>query len=1170
MTCRSCGVENRPGRKFCAECGAQLAVACPACGTANEPGERFCGECGARLDGVAARPPVAAEAATAERRLVSVLFADLVGFTTLSEQRDSEEVREFLSRYFETARRTVDRFGGTIEKFIGDAVMAVWGTPVAHEDDAERAVRAALDLVPSVAALGADAGAEALGIRAAVLTGEAAVNLDADGQGMVAGDLVNAASRVQSLAAPGTVLVGEATRRSSEAAIAYEDAGTHELKGKAEPIQLWRALRVVANRRGEGRASALEAPFVGRDAELRLVKDLFHSAADERRARLVSVVGLAGVGKSRLSWEFQKYIDGLVEEVWWHRGRCLAYGEGVAFWALAEMVRMRAAIAEEEAPASAVEKLRRSLEDHVPEAEERMWLEPRLAQLLGLAEHEAAGREDLFAAWRLFFERLAQQSPTVLVFEDLQWADTALLEFVEYLLEWSRRHPLFVLTLARPELADRHPSWGAGRRDFTSLFLEPLPGEAMDELLRGLVPGLPDELRERIRERAEGIPLYAVETVRMLLDRGLLERDDGTYRPTAAIETLEVPETLHALIAARLDDLTADERRALSDAAVLGKSFTTRALSALGGFGESELEPLLDSLVRKEILVLQRDPRSPERGQYSFLQALVQKVAHDTLSRRERKARHLAAAEFFEQHWGAEEEEIVEVVAAHYVDAYESDRDAEDASAIKGKARQHLRRAGERAASLGASAEAQRYFDQAATLADDPVDQAQLLDLAGQTAHDAGALDDAISRLRQAVELFEANGRTHAAARASSHLGSALFFHGQIEAAVEHMEQSYKVLAADEADEDLAALAAELARLHFFSGDYDRSSERIETALETAERLWLPQRLSSALQTKSFLLQSRGRIEEAFALQLHALKLAVENDKPDAASRAYINLSHELYSLDRYEEAHELNLEGRALSRKLGNRVNEGYFVHHLCGDHFAAGDWDEALALSDEYATSDVRIARATVLFPNALIHVNRGDLAAARAGIDSWDPQAADLQERAHYDMARAVVLLGEGRPEEAVEAGEAAFGWIKGVHTFAKFGFVAAVEAALALDDAERADRLLGRVRATPPGLTPPFMRAHAARFEAALASRRGEHDVAEPSLEAATRIFRDLGFPFYVGVTLVEHAEWLLDQGRAAETESLLAEPRSIFERLKARPWLERVERAAAPQAEAATP
>jgi class 3 adenylate cyclase len=350
-TCSNCGAENPATQKFCGECGTALAANCSSCGATNPPGQRFCGECGSAL---AADVPAATRAAVgaaqtapvAERRLVSVLFADLVGFTTLSEARDAEEVRELLSRYFESCKRLISLYGGTVEKFIGDAAMAVWGAPTAQEDDAERAVRAALDLVAMVAALGQELGARELAARAGVLTGEAAVTLGAEGEGMVAGDLVNSASRIQSAAEPGHVLVGERTRRATEAAIAYEAAGSHELKGKAEPVPLFRALRVIGSRGGALRSEGLEPPFVGRERELRLVKELFHASAEEKKANLVSVVGIGGIGKSRLSWEFEKYVDGLIEDVWWHRGRCLAYGEGVAYWALAEMVRMRCGIVE--------------------------------------------------------------------------------------------------------------------------------------------------------------------------------------------------------------------------------------------------------------------------------------------------------------------------------------------------------------------------------------------------------------------------------------------------------------------------------------------------------------------------------------------------------------------------------------------------------------------------------------------------------------------------------------------------------------------------------------------------------------------------------------------------------------------------------------------------------
>jgi len=525
MICSSCGAENRAGRKFCAQCGASLLAGCPSCGAVNEPGERFCGECGAALEpGAGAARPSSLDgtnAPTAERRLISVLFADLVGFTALSETKDSEEVRDLLTRYFETARKTIARYGGTVEKFIGDAVMAVWGTPTAQEDDAERAVRAALDLTEAVTALGSEVGAPELRVRAGVMTGEAAVALDAEGQGMVAGDLVNTASRVQSLAAAGTVLVGEATRRATEAAVVYEEAGSHQVKGKAEPVSVWRAVRVVAARRGALKSTGLEPSFVGRDREFRLVKDLYHASADQGSAHLVSIIGAAGMGKSRLSWEFFKYLDGLAANTFWHRGACLSYGEGVTYWALAEMVRMRAGMEEGEEPSVALAKLQQMLEQHVPEPEERRMVEPRLSHLLGLEVSTVRDREDLFSAWRLFFERLAEKDPTVMVFEDMQWADTALLDFIGYLMEWSKNHSLFVVTLARPELFDRHPDWGSGRRNLTSIFLEPLSDLDTDQLLSGLVPGLPDSTRATIRDRAVGVLFFAVERVYTLVDRVL-------------------------------------------------------------------------------------------------------------------------------------------------------------------------------------------------------------------------------------------------------------------------------------------------------------------------------------------------------------------------------------------------------------------------------------------------------------------------------------------------------------------------------------------------------------------------------------------------------------------------------------------------------------------------
>jgi class 3 adenylate cyclase len=545
MTCRGCGTENRPGRKFCVQCGGSLESACPTCGSAIEPGDRFCGECGGTIVAGGAPGRAASSAALphiSERRLVSVLFADLVGFTTLSEHRDPEEVRDLLSRYFDRCRTLIERYGGTVEKFIGDAVMAVWGTPVAHEDDAERAVRAGLALTQAVTALGQEVGMPGLRVRAGVLTGRAAVELGDESEGMVLGDTVNTASRLQSIANPGTVMVDDVTRRASEAAIAFEDAGLHQVKGREQPVHAWTALRVVAGAGGARRGAGLEALFVERDRELEVVIESSEASAANARAGLVTVIGEAGFGKSRLLWEFFKYIAGIGPTRWWHQGRCLSYGEGVGYWAVAEMVRARAGILEEEDPASARAKLHAVVEKHVPDERERRLIEPRLAHLLGLEQRTATEAADLFSGWRLFFERMAQTNPVILAFEDLQWAD---------LLEWSAEFPIsgllefidyfFILALGRGEVEPRRADWG------TVVRLGPLRSTAMRTLLDSVVPGLPEELISRILERAEGVPLYAVETVRMLLDRGILTQDGQRYLVSGPIADLEVPETLQRL-----------------------------------------------------------------------------------------------------------------------------------------------------------------------------------------------------------------------------------------------------------------------------------------------------------------------------------------------------------------------------------------------------------------------------------------------------------------------------------------------------------------------------------------------------------------------------------------------------------------------------------------------
>ena len=1163
LLCPSCGTANEAGRKFCGECGTALALACASCGAANAPGVKFCGECGTPLGTTTASVSAApASAPAAERRLVSVLFADLVGYTALSEGRDFEDMRDLQTRYFDTARTVIERYGGTVEKFIGDAVMAIWGAPVAREDDAERAVRAALDLVDAVATMAGGSGSPELRLRAGVLTGEAAVTIGAEGQGMVTGDLVNTASRIQAAATPGTVLVGDTTHRATEAAVAYSAAGERALKGKAEPVQLWQALRVIANRGGEGRSVGLESPFVGRERELRLAKELFHATVDQKSARLLSIVGAAGMGKSRLSWEFEKYLDGLVDTVYWHRGRCLAYGEGVAYWALADMVRMRARITEDEPADTAIPKLSEAIAEAVEDAEERAFIEPRLQHLLGLTERVAPDREDLFSAWRLFVERMAQQDPVVIVFEDIHWADAALLEFVEALLERSRSHPIFVLTLARPDLIDRHPGWGARVRSFTSVTLDPLDDEAIDALLRGLVPGIDQDAVERIRERAEGVPFYAVETVRMLLDRGLLEPGQAGYRVTGDLSSLQVPETLQTLIAARLDALDVDERVLLQDASVLGRTFNARGLAALAGGDEASLRPLLDDLVRKELLYLDSDPFSPERGQYGFLQALVQRVAYETLSRRDRKAKHLGAARYLSESAGIEPDEIAEVIAAHYLDAFRADEDAEDSEAIRANACGWLERAAERATSLAAAEEAQRAFEAAAELADGPSECARLIERAGDMARMGNRMNDAERLFARARELYTEAGDTHGAARTAVGIARALFFHGRTEEAIQLGEEAYSVLAGEELDQDGAKLAAELARLHYFVGDLDTAMARIESALPVAERTRDMSLLAFGLTTKA-LVYTADRPHESLALVQAARRIALDHDLVFDALRATNNLMVQLDRLDRGEDVRPLMEDALELARRRGDRQWIDVLTASMITEYVLIGRWDEAELMAQDYEPFTLDITSVAA-------HVDLTELAWHRGLEDEsrhWLERASaagnpsDRRWQPNLLAQRRIGRIVEGRLDEALATTAEEIGETleqREQDIFIANALRAAASLAPLVEDRSPTEHALAAVKDAFGVDAPRSVTATTARLEGVLAKLRGDHGDAAESFGVALAAARSLDYVPWVAEILVDYATSLIADQRREDAQPLLAEAREIAERLRWARLLERLE------------
>jgi class 3 adenylate cyclase/tetratricopeptide (TPR) repeat protein len=1112
------------------------------------PGARFCAECGAALTPSAPPEPASAPEPVSQRRLVSVLFADLVGYTTLSEHRDPEEVRELLSRYFDRCRTLIERYGGTIEKFIGDAVMAVWGTPVAREDDAERAVRAGLALTQAVALLGAEVGIPELRVRAGVLTGQAAVEVGAEGEGMVLGDTVNTASRLQSLADPGTVLVDDVTRRASEAAIAYEEAGVHEVKGREQPVHAWTALRVVAGTGGARRRAGLEAPLVGRDRELALIIESFEAAASEGRARLVSVVGEAGAGKSRLVWEFFKYIDGIEKVVRWHQGRCLAYGEGVAYWALAEMVRARAGIVEEEDAASARRKLRATVEEHVPDERERRLVEPRLAHLLGLEQRTASDRADLFSGWRLFFERIAAHEPVVLVFEDLQWADSGLLDFIDYLLEWSAEFPLFILALGRPELMAARPEWEA------SLTLEPLSDDAMGELLGGLVPGLPEELDAQIRTRSEGVPLYAVETVRMLLDRGLVAQDGARYVVTGDVRDLEVPETLQALVAARLDNLDVSERALLQDASVIGQSFTPATLAAVAERPRAEVERVLDSLVAKQVLAFIDEPLSAERGQYVFLQGLVRTIALGTLSRRDRKARHLDVARHLQETWGEDAGDIAEVLASHYLDAVQADPDAPDAEAIRASACQTLADAGRRALSLALGPEARRHFERAAELATEPETQGRLLREAGTAGHLSGDHEDAVGLFSAAADLLRTAAMDREAAQVDGRAAQSLRELGRWDEAWDRIERAYAAVDDGSDDEAVAELGSAKSALAFMRGDLELALAEADAALQIADGRRLGSVLAMALITKANALAELGRPTESTALLTHAVKLAVEQDLSDVVGRAYYNLADNVMAQGRFAEAEEMLTRGLERARRRGDRPDERRLLAQRLIALTALGRWDELLSDANQLVAhaDDIWSAQTGVTMPVVL--AARGDA----SGLEALRRQliAGGWSAVAHaHSVARAVIERETTGGREAVaEACEAARELLHGGTSEMPPVFAEAIDCAFAAGDMARVEELLATVDGLKPAQLIPLLDAEATRARARLAAYRGELETADELFRRAIGLFRELDTPFFLARAQLEYTELLARSGRDGGT--LRQEPLAVFEALAATPWLER--------------
>jgi class 3 adenylate cyclase/tetratricopeptide (TPR) repeat protein len=1067
---------------------------------------------------------------------VSVLFCDLVGFTTASDLADPEDVRARIRTYHARLRQELERFGGTVEKFVGDAVMAVFGAPVAHEDDAERAVRAGLRLLEAIDELNADDPTLSLQVRVGINTGEAVVALEARpelGEGLVTGDVVNTASRLQGEAPVNAVAVSEQTYRATERVFDWERLEPVRVKGKAEPLAIWRPLRALA-RLGSDVTRTITTPLVGRELERSLLVGTFDRAAQQSSCQLVAVVGEPGVGKSRLCAELLTHVDGQPGLTRWRQGRCLPYGDGISFWALGEIVKSECGILESDTPSQAASKLEQTIPEDDPE---RAWLLARLAPLVG-APAEPSSQEESFAAWRRFCEGLAAERTTVLVFEDLHWADPALLAFLEHLADWAEGVPLLLLCTARPELYERHATFGVDARNAHRINLAPLSDTETGRLVSALLERavLPAETQQQLLEQAGGNPLYAEEFVRLLADRGGLG-DEG-----------EVPDSVQALIAARLDTLAPDRKSLLQDASVLGKVFWAGALASMGNRDSAEVEQVLHELARKELVRPARAGSMEGEREYAFWHVLVRDVCYGQIPRAARAARHEAAAAWLEAKAGERVEDLADVLAYHYESALELTRAAggEDTEQLQAQAVRYLGMAGARTLSLDVD-RAARQLSRALELSPDadPV-RVVLLERWGSAVQQQGRLEEARRVLAQAVDLYREQNDPVAVGRVLTRMANVSHRLGDPRAE-EMLAEAIELLEAQPPGPELVAAYTYNAGRGLFTDDIPRVLEGTEKTLALAAELGLP--------------------EPAFALHLRGL--AREGKE----------------GLDDLRRALQLGLEqglGRETAVIYGNLA-----LATLVEEGPQAGlvAYADAKAFCEQRGIVDVAL-QSSAAFPELLSELGRteealseaercvvpleasGDMAwielrvlQMRLLVERGTPERADDVEEL-LNAARetglpvfigialptaAYVLLAQGRSELArttlQELDGLGYAWPGGLRSL--------VSTALALEGSALAERIVGRVN-----LNNPYARHILTAARAQIAEADGK-PTAVRLYEEAAEGWKEFGnFP--------ERAYALLGQGRCLHAvgdpraERALTEARELFASMGYKPALAEAE------------
>jgi len=944
VPCPSCGATTSAGDKFCANCGSGLEQRCATCGTVLPDDARFCPSCGASIAADDLGEHV--EHSGEERKIISVLFADLVGFTASSDGADPEDVRRRVQPFHTALREVVEGYGGRIEKLMGDGVLAVFGAPVVHEDDAERAVRAALQIQERVDVM---AGASGMRARVAVGTGEAMVLVDGattDREGLI-GDVINTASRLQGEAEPGTVLVDEATHRSTRRAIHFEERSPVAVKGKGEPIPVWVAVEPVARLGADLEDDG--ATLVGRSSELSLLVESFTRVVADRTSQIVTIGGEPGVGKSRLVRELRRHINDLPELIRWRQGRCLPYGEGITYWALGEVVKAEAGIFETDTPATALGKLGVSLEPLFTDPDERAWVGGRLAPLVGSDQEGSVDKTERFAAWHRYVAALGEHRPTVIVVEDLHWADPSLVEFLADLSEAARGIPLLLVCTARPDFFEAHPTWGTGQRNAMTIRLEPLDVEATRQLLDELLADadLDLETRQVILNRSGGNPLWAQEFVRMFHDR---PSDGGE---------LAIPDTVQAIVASRIDLLDAETKTAIQAASTIGKSFWVGAVAELLDDAE-RLEESLRELTRRELIRRERSSTVAGEVEYAFTHSVVRDVAYSQSPRAIRADRHQRAGRWIERIAGDRVADRAEVIAHHDTEALRlaSATELSDVTSYVEAAINSHRRAAELVGNLDLNAK-RVHLEAALQLTPDGDGRRGriLLDL-GQTYADLGLTDSGTKTILEARDEFDRAGDIESWGRASALLSSYTWVAGDPGEARRLLDEASARLEQHPPGPALAAVYAQEAGRLWLRGDSMQETldhvARVRPIVEVHGDLVSRRRLLTAEGGSRFDSGDPAAVE----VFRQVLRMAIEADESMPIGQGYQNLGEQLRSGWGPHEAlpvHERGLEVSLQRRTVGV---EQFIRGSLAFDLFQAGRWDDSIEQLDAALALQERLA--------------------------------------------------------------------------------------------------------------------------------------------------------------------------------------------------------------------